>query len=112
MTDVPCRHAVFPLAFDRPVGKLDEVESVVDIWFQTVGRDMRAHVVVLILARQSYAEDRERFSSDFLCKPEIFEKSESVALVIVWEEAVAEGVVPSVFVERTVFDRPDTVFHW
>ena len=93
------------------VSELDEVENVVDVWLELVNWYVSVAAVrtVLELASETYVENWERFCADFLRKEEVLVESESVALEVVWEETVVECVVPTVFVERTVFNRTYSV---
>ena len=94
-----------PLGVGRTVSKLDEVERIVDVRLQFIGRHMCADVVVLELTCKSHAYYWQRFSTYLLRQEEELIESKSVTLVVVRIEAVREGVVPAVLVEWSVLNR-------
>jgi len=96
-----------PLARHRTVGKLDEVEGVVNVGLQVfdgaVG--IAGIVLVLVLAGQSHRKDGQRLGPDLLRQEEILIETETVGLVVIGIKPMREGVVPAVFVQRTVLGR-------
>ncbi len=95
-----------PGAGGGAIGKLDEVERVLDVGLQTVERHL---LVAFVLATQPHAENGKRPRTDVFAKLEEFVESEATRLVVVGESTVLEGVVPAVLVERTVFHGPHRV---
>src|SRR5574344_1765489 len=99
----PCRVHV-------AIGKLDEVEAVLDIWVELVHRHMCALLVpVLELACHTYVEHWQRLCTYILRELEELKESQSVALIVVGIIAIVEGVLPAVVVERTVLHRSDSI---
>lgn len=98
-----------PLGIRGAVCELDEVEGVVYVWVEVAYGDMRLWRVVLVLARQTAVEDGQWLGSDILGQQEELIESHAVALVVVGEEAVAEGVLPAVDVQGAVLDGADGV---
>ena len=92
------------------IGELHEVERVLDVRGERVDGHVVLRAVVLILAGEAYVEHRKRLGADFLREQEIFIETKAVALEIVGEEMVGEGVVPAVFDGRSVLDGADGVF--
>ena len=92
------------------IGKFNQVEGVVNIGLKAVDCYVTCLVVVLILAGESYAHYRKRCRTHVFAELEKLEKSESAALVVVGIKPVGKGIVPAVFVERTVFDGTYGVF--
>ena len=88
-----------------------EVETVVDIGFQFIYRHMRLGIVtVLELARHSHIEHWKRLCTNIFRQLEKLEEAQAIALEIVGIEAMGEGIFPTVFIERTVLYRSDSVF--
>ena len=99
-----------PLGIGGAVGKLDEIEAVVDIRLQLIHRHVGTLLVpVLELAGESDAEDGQRLGTDVLSKLEELEEAQSVRLKVVREIAMVEGVLPTVLVEWTVLDGANGV---
>ena len=85
------------------VGKVDEVYAVVDELLEALpGGWGMGIVAVLVLAGHAHVEYGQGLGTYLLRELEILEEAESVALEVVGEVAVREGVVPAVLVERTV----------
>ena len=56
-----------PLRVSRTIGKLDEVETVLDIWLQLIVRNMgRVVIPVLELTSHTYVQHRQRLGTDIL----------------------------------------------
>ena len=99
----PCRVHV-------AIGKLDEVEAVLDIRVKLVHRHVSALLVpVLELACHTHVEHWQRLGTDVLRELEELKESQSVALIVVGIIAIVECVLPSVLVERTVLHRTNGV---
>ena len=99
-----------PLRVGRSVGKLDEVEAVVDVRLQLVEGYMGALLVpVLELAGEADAEDGQGLGTDILGKLEELEEAEAVRLIVVGEVAIVEGVLPAILVERTILYRANGI---
>ena len=101
-----------PFRVDRTIGKLHQVESILNIAVEIVECYVYTGlrwIRVLELTAQSAADDGQRLTAEVLAELEKLEETQSVALVIVGEETVAEGVVPAVLVQRTVLDRSHAV---
>ena len=79
------------------VGKLNEVDAVVDEGLQLVHRGMGIKSV-LELAGQSHAEHGQGLGADVLAELEELEEAQTVALVVVAVVAIVEGVLPAVAV--------------
>ena len=93
------------------VGKLNEVETVLDVGLELVQGDMCFRVVpVLVLACHAHIEHRQRLGTDVFGKLEVLEEAQSVALEVVGEVAMVEGKLPTVAVQRTVLHRTYRVF--
>ena len=99
-----------PLRCSGAVGKLDEVEAVLDVRLQLVDGHMGALTIpVLELAGHTHVEYGQRLGTDVLSQLEELEEAQAVRLEIVRIEAVGEGVLPTVLVQRTVLDGTDGV---
>ena len=98
-----------PFGIRGAVCELNEVEGVVYVWVEVAYGDMRLGRVVLVLARQTAVEDGQWLGTDILGQQEELIESHAVALVVVGEEAVAEGVLPAVDVQGAVLDGADGV---
>ena len=99
---------VSPCGGDVAVGKLYQVEGILNILVKTV--EGYTGILVLILADQADVENRKRFGTDIFRQEEQFVESESVSLIVVGEHTVGEGVVPAVLVQRSVLSRSHRVF--
>ena len=99
-----------PFGIDSAIGKLNQVECVVDVGLQVVNGNMELLAVILELTGQSYANHRQRSSTDFLRKQEELIEAQSVALEIVRIHAMRECVVPAVLVQRTILHGAYGIF--
>ena len=73
-----CAHAA-PLAVNRAVGKLNQIQGVVDERLQFVKRCVRVPMrLILKLTCDAAAHHRKRLGADLLRKPEILIKSQSI----------------------------------
>jgi hypothetical protein len=101
-----------PLGIYISIGKLDEVESILDVRLKILECNMHAWlggIRVLELARESARDNRQSLRAEVLAELEELEESKSVALEIVGEVTVGECVVPTVLVEWTVLYRTHCV---
>ena len=99
-----------PLGVGRAVGKLDQVETVLDIGLQlVVGHVGILGLPVLELAGHTDVEHWQGFCTDILGELEELEETEAIALEVVGIETVWEGVFPAVLIQRTVLYRADGV---
>ena len=97
-----------PLAVSRTVGKLDEVECIVDVGLQPFGRTFGVClflVPVLVLAGNAHVEHGQGSGTQLFAQEEVFIEAQSIALEIVGIVAVGEGRLPAVLVQRTVLYR-------
>ena len=99
-----------PLGIGAAVGKFNQIQRVLDIAAEVFDLDVRVLAIVLVLASQTAVQDRKRLGANLLRQLEEFEETHAVALEIVWEEAMREGIMPTVLVHRPVFDGADGVF--
>ena len=97
-----------PFRVDVAIGKLDEVEAVLDVGVELVHRGVGVGSV-LELAGQSDAQHGQRLGADVLREEEELIEAESVRLVVVCEVAIVERVLPAVAVGGSVLDRADGV---
>ena len=91
------------------VGKLNQVQCVLDEGFQLVHRAVGAFIFVLELAGQAAAEDGKGFGPYLFTELEEFEETQPSALVVVRIETVGETVFPAVLVEGAVLHGPHRV---
>jgi len=101
-----CAHLT-PLRVNGAVGKLHEVEGILDVVIEVVEGHMHAllrGVGVLELAGESAGDDGQGLAAEVFAELEELEEAETVTLEVVGIEAVAEGVVPAVLVQRTVLN--------
>ena len=101
-----------PLRVGTAIAELDEVEAVVDVRLQVTGSHMHTGsvlIVVLILASQADIQDRQRLGTNILRQAEQLIEAHAIGLEVVGEQAVREGVVPTVLVHRTVFNSAHRV---
>ena len=99
-----------PAGSDRSVGKLDQIQGIIDVGLQLLYWHMLLHALVLKLAGEPAIQDGQRLRAQILTQLKIFEEAQTVRLVIVGEFLMREGVVPTVDVERTILHRPHRVF--
>ena len=94
-----------PFRVYRTIGKFHQIEGILDIAVEIVESHVNARfrgIWVLELTTQSAADHRQGLAAEILTELEELEKTKAIALVIIGEETMAEGVVPAVLVERTV----------
>ena len=93
------------------IGKLNQVEHIVDVGLQLIHRHMGIATIaaILELAGETHTHHRQGFCTNLLRQLEILEEAQSVALEIVGEVAMGESVVPTVLVQRTVLHRTHRV---
>ena len=91
------------------IGKLHQIECILNIGLQLLHRAVGRRVV-LELTRQTATHHRQRLGTHRLGKAEVLIEAQTVGLEVVGEEAVAEGVVPTILVRGAVLDRSDRVF--
>ena len=84
------------------VGKLNEVEAVLYVWLQLAHRHVGAVVLVLKLACHAHVKHRQRLGTNVFRQLEIFEETQSVALIVVGTDAALHGILPAVFVHGAV----------
>ena len=94
-----------PFRIHRTIGKLHQVEGILNIAVEIVDCHMYTGfrgIGVLELTAQSTADHGQCLTAEILTQLEELEETESVALIVVGEETVSEGIVPAVLVQRTV----------
>jgi len=99
-----------PRGGNLPVGKLDQVKGILNIFLQVINVNMTGHVLVLKLARKTAAQNGERLGAHFLRQEKVFVKAKTIALIIIGIKTMGKGIMPAVFVKRTVFNRPHRIF--
>ena len=98
-----------PFGVGSAVGKLYQVEGVLDIRLQFLHGDVSLRIVILELAGQTATQDRERLRTNYFTQEEEFVEAQAIALEVVREEAVRECVLPSVFIYGAVLYGTNTV---
>ena len=93
------------------VGKVDEVDAVVDELLQAfLSAGRVCFLAVLELADHAHVEHGQRLGANLLSQLEILEEAEAVALEIVGKIAVGEGIFPAVLVDGAVLDGAYGIF--
>ncbi len=94
------------------IGKLNEVEHVVDVGLQLVNGHMSIAAVgaVLKLTGETYTHDGQWLCTNLFGELEVFEEAKTIGLEVVGEIAMCEGVVPTVLVQWTILHGTYRVF--
>ena len=106
-----CTHLT-PLRIHRTIGKLHEVEGILDITVEVVESHVHTGlrgIWVLELTGQSARDHRQSLAAKVLAQLEELKETETIALEVVWIETMAEGVVPAVLVQWAVLYRTHAV---
>ena len=95
-----------PGAGSRAVGKLDQVQRVLDIRLKLVQRRQFAGVE---LAGHAAIQNRQRLRADVLAQLEELEKAQAKRLEIIRRRPVQKFIVPAVDEQLAIFDRTDGI---
>ena len=101
-----------PRRRDVTIGKLYEVESILDVAVKLVERYVDTGlrgVRILELAAEAARDDRQWLASEVLAEQEELEESEAVGLVVIGEVTAGEGVVPAVLIQGSVLHGANAI---
>ena len=100
-----------PFGVCASVGKLNEVEAVVDEWLQSFDGGWSMSVITILeLAGHAHIQYGQGFGTNLFTQEEEFVEAETIALEIVGIVAIGEGALPAILVNRTILDRTYGVF--
>ena len=80
----------------------NQVECILYVRIECIHRN---HFVAFVLAGEPAADYRKRFCTEVLAQQEVFKVTKSQSLEIIREGFMFESVVPTVFIQRAVFNR-------
>ena len=65
---------------------------------------MRTHVIILELTSQTAAQHRKCLGTEILAQLEELKESQAIALIIVGQIAIREGILPTVLIQGAVLN--------
>ena len=95
-----------PFSVCASVGKLNEVEAVVDEGLQSFDGGWSMSVITILeLAGHAHIQYGQGFGTNLFTQEEEFVEAETIALEIIGIVAIGEGALPAILIYRTILDR-------